>query len=133
MNIAENLPDLIKLQPLFKRVLGKLKLKDDIFDTEYNQQGFIVEIPDEKNNFYQSRLESGLQIQYRLSTDNLYRTPSFEELWEMVDHLRYIAKRYNPNTGAFVDCEVSINNTEFYTATDPYTCLLKALLKQEGL
>lgn len=129
MNITENLPDLKKLQPLFRKVLGELKLKDDIFDTEYNQQGFIVEIPDEKNNFYQSRLESGLQIQYRLSTDNLYRIPSFLELWGMVDWNKIEHKTIHKTGEIWLRFQGEFHGFK----SDPYTAVLKALLKQEGL
>ena len=126
--IKENLDLLIKLQPLFKRVLGEWKFGEKAYSLDKQCVGiYSSSIITSRGEFLYFNTFFG----HFTESDNPIRVPTFEELWGMVDWSKYPFTNFTKGV-----LEIDVKGriyTRYGKWIDPYTALLKALCSQEGI
>jgi hypothetical protein len=117
----ENLDLLKKLQPLFKRVLGEWKIGHYCYSLLSKRLIYV----DERELFFLN------DVKEKEYTDKILRIPTLEELWEMVDWSKWSDFGISPN-GLYIWFMTALDEEPSIMA-DPYSALLQALCRQEGV
>jgi hypothetical protein len=135
------LPLHIKLQGLYREKCGDWQIQDDIFDTEYDQKGFILDAP--PHSPLNSVLESGLWIRYDLTDKYLLRIPrTIDDSSEEVSKRsleRMLTMAHRTTISSDGTAVVELFHCGFDTgirtikANSPTHAILLALCAQEGI